>query len=197
VAGCRCEQTNISPSDRLPVFGGQFLFDLLFDKELFMLKRFVIPAIVVMALAAGCTDKGAQPGSPVAPDFTLQDMSGKTVKLSDQRGKVVLLEFWATWCPPCRAAVPGLEQLHNAYKDKGLVVLAVSMDEGGWDEVKSFVAEKHITYTVLKGTSTVAEQYQVRSIPMTLILNKEGKISGRYLGMGSDEDLEKDVKAVL
>ncbi len=162
-----------------------------------MLKRFVIPAIIVMALAAGCTDKGAQPGSPAAPDFTLQDMSGKTVKLSDQKGKVVLLEFWATWCPPCRAAVPGLEQLHKAYKDKGLVVLAVSMDQGGWDEVKSFVAEKHITYTVLKGTDTVGEQYQVRSIPMTLILNKEGKVSRRYLGMGSDEELEKDVKAVL
>jgi peroxiredoxin len=184
-------------SDRLPVFGGQFLFDLLFEKELFMLKRYIIPAIVVMALAAGCTDKGAQPGSLAAPDFTLQDMSGKTVKLSDQRGKVVLLEFWATWCPPCRAAVPGLEQLHKAYKDKGLVVLAVSMDQGGWDEVKSFVAEQHITYTVLKATDAVAEQYQVRSIPMTLILNKEGKISRRYLGMGSDEELERDVKAVL
>ncbi len=65
------------------------------------------------------------------------------------------------------------------------------------DEVKSFVAEQHITYTVLKGTDAVAEQYQVRSIPMTLILNKEGKISRRYLGMGNDEELEKDVKAVL
>jgi len=184
-------------SDRLPVFGGHFLFDLLFEKELFMLKRFVIPAIVVMALAAGCTDKGAQPGSLSAPDFTLQDMGGKTVKLSDQKGKVVLLEFWATWCPPCRAAVPGLEQLHKAYKDKGLVVLAVSMDQGGLDEIKSFVAEQHITYTVLKGTDAVAEQYQVRSIPMTLILNKEGKISRRYLGMGNDEEMEKDVKAVL
>jgi hypothetical protein len=71
------------------------------------------------------------------------------------------------------------------------------MDQGGWNEVKSFVAEQHITYTVLKATDAVAEQYQVRSIPMTLILNKEGKISRRYLGLGSDEEMEKDVKAFL
>jgi peroxiredoxin len=184
-------------SDRLPVFGGQFLFDLLFGKELRMLKRFVIPVIVVMALATGCHDKGAQPGSHAAPDFTLQDLDGKTVKLSDNKGKVVLLEFWATWCPPCRAAVPGLEQLHKAYKDRGLMVLAVSMDQGGWDEVKSFVAENHITYTVLKGTEAVMEQYKVRSIPMTLILDREGRIVSRYLGMGRDEELEKDVKTFL
>jgi peroxiredoxin len=162
-----------------------------------MLKKFIIPVIVVIALATGCTDKGALPGSGTAPDFTLQDLNGNTVKLSDNKGKIVLLEFWATWCPPCRAAVPGIEQLHKAYKDKGLVVLAVSMDQGGWDEVKSFVAEQHITYTVLKGTQSIMEQYHVRSIPMTLILNREGRIVSRYLGMGRDEELEKDVKSIL
>ncbi len=162
-----------------------------------MLKRLVILSIVVLTLAAGCMDKGAQQSVLTAPDFTLQDMNGKTVRLSDHKGKVVLLEFWATWCPPCREAVPGLEKLHNAYKDKGLVVLAVSMDQGGWDEVKSFISEHHITYTVLKGTDAVAEHYRVRAIPMMLILNKEGDISKRYLGMGSDDEVEKDVKAVL
>jgi len=171
-----------------------------------MLKRLVILSIVAMTLAAGCTDKGEQPGSPAgaakpeaaaAPDFTLQDMSGKTVRLSDYKGKVVLLEFWATWCPPCRMAAPGLEKLHKANKDKGLAVLAVSMDQGGWDDVKSFISEQHITYTVLKGNEDIAVQYQVRSIPMMLILNKEGKISRRYLGMGSDEELEKEIKALL
>ena len=160
------------------------------------MKRFVVLSIIVMALLAGCTDRGAQ-SDTMASDFSLQDMSGKTVRLSDYKGKVVLLEFWAAWCPPCRASVPGLEKLHKAYKDKGLVVLAVSMDEGGWDEVRSFITESGITYTVLKGTEDVAAKYQVRSIPMMLVLNKEGKISKRYLGMGSDEDLEKDIKAYL
>jgi len=76
-------------------------------------------------------------------------------------------------------------------------VLAVSMDEGGWDEVKSFISQHRITYSVLKGTDDVAVQYQVRSIPLILILNKEGKISKRYLGAGGDEDLEQDIKAIL
>ena len=160
------------------------------------MKRIIVLLIVVIALLAGCTDRGGQ-SDGVASDFSLKDMSGKTVRLSDYKGKVVLLEFWATWCPPCRASVPGLEKLHKAYKDKGLVLLAVSMDEGGWDEVQAYVKESGITYTVLKGTEDVATKYQVRSIPMMLVLNKEGKITKRYLGMGSDEDLETDIKASL
>jgi glutathione peroxidase-family protein len=94
-------------------------------------------------------------------------------------------------------SAPGLEKLHKAYKDKGLVVLAVSVDQGGWDAVKSFISELGITYTVLKGTDDVASEYQVRSIPMLLVLNKEGKITKRYLGYGGDEELEKDIKAIL
>jgi thiol-disulfide isomerase/thioredoxin len=182
--------------DRLPAFGGQFSFEDAFEKEMVPVKRFVVLSIVAIALFAGCTDRGA-PLDAMASDFTLQDMSGKTLRLSDFKGKVVLLEFWATWCPPCRASAPGLEKLYKAYKDKGLVLLAVSMDEGGWDEVKSFIRENGITYTVLKGTEDVAVKYQVRTIPLMLVLNKEGKISKRYLGMGSDEELEKDIKSYL
>jgi len=168
----------------------------LFEKEMLMVKRFVVLSIVAIALLAGCTDRGVQ-SDTMASDFSLQDMSGKTVRLSEYKGKVVLLEFWAAWCPPCRASVPGLEKLHKAYRDKGLVLLAVSMDGGGWDEVRSFIAESGITYTVLKGTEDVAIKYQVRSIPMMLVLNKEGRIAKRYLGMVGDEDLEKDIKANL
>jgi peroxiredoxin len=161
-----------------------------------MLNRISTVLIVSMALLFGCTSKSAQSDS-VPADFTLQDMGGKSIKLSDYKGKVVLIEFWATWCPPCRASVPGLEKLYKAYKDKGLVVLAVSMDEGGWDVVQSFVKEYGITYAVLKGTEDVAAQYQVRSIPMLLVVNREGRISKQYLGFGNDEDLEKVIKTYL
>jgi cytochrome oxidase Cu insertion factor (SCO1/SenC/PrrC family) len=78
-----------------------------------------------------------------------------------------------------------------------LVLLAVSMDEGGPDEVKSFIKERGITYTVLRGNEDVVTKYEVRSIPMILVLDKEGRIAKRYLGLGSDEDLEKDIKANL
>lgn len=162
-----------------------------------IVKRSALIFVLVAAFVAGCTDKSMPPDASTPFDFSLQDMTGKTVKLSDYTGKVVLLEFWATWCPPCRESVPGLEKLHKAYKDKGLVVLAVSVDNGGWDEVKSFIAQQGITYRVLKGTDEVSAEYRVRSIPMTLLVNRTGKIAKRYLGGGYDEDLEKDVKALL
>ena len=161
-----------------------------------MFRQFLAAVVVATAIMAGCTDRGGKSDARAA-DFSLQDLGGKNVKLSDYKGKVVLLDFWATWCPPCRASIPGLEKIHKAYKDRGLVILAVSLDEGGWDEVKSFIADSGITYTVLKGTDDVSEQYQVRSIPMILILDKEGRITKRYLGFGNEEDLEKDIKAVL
>jgi thiol-disulfide isomerase/thioredoxin len=151
---------------------------------------------LAFALLTGCVDKSDQPPAGTA-DFTLQDVNGKSVKLSDFKGKVVLLEFWASWCPPCRASVPGLERLHKAFKDKGLAVLAVSMDSGDWDVVKAFISDYGISYTVLKGTDEVAAQYSVRTIPTLLILNKEGKITKRYLGFGSEEELERDIKAAL
>jgi thiol-disulfide isomerase/thioredoxin len=169
---------------------------MMFDKEMVQVKRIVVLFIVVIALLAGCKDRGGR-ADTAASDFSLKDMNGKTVRLSDYKGKVVLLEFWATWCPPCRASVPGLEKLHKAYKDKGLVLLAVTMDMGGDDEVRSYIKESGITYTVLKGTEDVATKYQVRSIPMMLVLGKDGKIAKRYIGMGSDEDLETDIKAAL
>jgi thiol-disulfide isomerase/thioredoxin len=158
-------------------------------------KILAISAIFVLLLS--CTDRVAKSGGSMAPDFTLEELGGKNVTLSDMKGKVVLLEFWATWCPPCRASIPGIERLHEKYKDKGVVVLAVSMDDGGWDAVQSFVKEQGIKYTVLKGNDDVAVKYQVRSIPMLLVVDKEGKITRRYLGFGSDEDVESEIKAIL
>lgn len=162
-----------------------------------MSKGMVVLSFIVLVLAAGCPDKSAQSNFPAVTDFTLQDTRGESVRLSDYKGKVVLLEFWATWCAPCGPAVPVLERLHKAYKDKGLAVLAVSLDMGGWDALPPYINSNGITYRVLKGTSAVAIQYKVRSIPMFLVLNKEGKIVKRYFGMGSDEELEKDIKSYL
>ena len=159
-------------------------------------RNVFIMSFIVVALLFGCTSKSDQM-DVTAADFTLQDMSGNNVKLSHYRGKVVLLEFWATWCPPCRASIPGIEKMYKSLKDKGFVVLAVSMDEGDWNSVESFVRSYGITYPVLKGTDDVASKYRVRTIPLLLILDREGKISKRYLGFGMEDDLEKDVKALL
>jgi peroxiredoxin len=162
-----------------------------------MSRKYLVVSVIVLTILFGCSDKVAPSGGSKAADFSLQDMNGKNVRLSDYRGKVVLLEFWATWCPPCRASIPGIEKIFKAYKDKGLVVLAVSLDEGGWDSVKSFISKNGVTYTVLKGNDDVSESYQVRTIPMLLIVDKEGRISKRYLGFGSEDDLEKDINILL
>ncbi len=161
-----------------------------------MFRLRMAAVFLAFALLTGCVSKSDQPAASTS-DFTLQDVNGKSVKLSDFKGKVVLLEFWASWCPPCRASVPGLERLHKAFKDKGLAVLAVSMDSGDWDVVKAFISDYGISYTVLKGTDEVAAQYSVRTIPTLLILNKEGKITKRYLGFSSEDELERDIKAAL
>jgi len=159
-------------------------------------KAIVMVSIITLALFAGCTNKEKGGATAAAPDFTLQDISGKKVRLADLKGKVVMLEFWATWCPPCRAEIPAIERLHTQYSGKGLTILAIALDEGGWDEVKAFVAEQKISYPVLKGTEDVSTEYKIRLIPVTVLIDKEGNIKKQYMG-GSDEALEKEIKALL
>jgi thiol-disulfide isomerase/thioredoxin len=162
-----------------------------------MFKNLLAAAIVILALLPGCTSKEKESASAVAPDFTLQDLSGKKVTLSGLKGSVVLLEFWATWCPPCRESIPGIERLHKTYGGKGLTILAISYDEGGWDKVKDFVVEHKITYSVLKGTDDVSTKYLVRMIPAMYLVDKQGIIRKQYMGAGNDEELEKEIKALL
>jgi peroxiredoxin len=159
-----------------------------------MLKKAVAAVLLLAALMIACT-RAEKDGA--APDFTLKDLSGKNVKLSALKGRVVLVEFWATWCPPCRTSIPALEKLHRAYAAKGLTILAVSMDEGSWDDVRAFAKEEKMTYTVLQGTEEVSSQYAVRMIPATFLVDRQGTIQNRYLGEMSEERIEKDVQALL
>ncbi len=162
-----------------------------------MFKKGFVIFITASALLLGCTSRSDR-SSAVAADFKLQDLNGKTVRLSDFKGKPVLIDFWATWCPPCRASIPEIVKLDKTYSSKGLVVISVSLDEGDWDAVKAYAKEVGITYPVLKANEDVTSDFLVRSIPMVVIINKEGKVVKRYLGLtGDDDDLEQDVKAVL
>jgi peroxiredoxin len=162
-----------------------------------MFKNLLVAGIVILSLLFGCTSKEKATASAAAPDFTLQDLSGKKVSLSGLKGSVVLLEFWATWCPPCRSSIPGLERLHKAYGGKGLTILAISVDDGGWDNVSNFIAEHKITYSVLKGTDEVSTKYLVRMIPAMYLVDKQGIVRKQYMGAGDDEEIEKEIKALL
>ena len=94
-----------------------------------------------------------------APDFSLKDENGKTVKLSDYRGKVVLLNFWATWCGPCKVEIPWFMEFEQQYKDKGFAVLGVAMDDEGWQAVKPYLTERKVNYRMLLGDDSVTQLY--------------------------------------
>jgi cytochrome c biogenesis protein CcmG/thiol:disulfide interchange protein DsbE len=134
----------------------------------------------------------------MAPDFTLSDASGRTVTLSDFRGQVVLLNFWATWCIPCGAEIPSLMELQHAYRARGFQVVGVSVDEDGWKSVRPFIETRHVNYPVVIGNDALEHAYGgLESVPMTLIVDKSGRIAATHLGLCQKAEYEADIRAVL
>lgn len=119
----------------------------------------------------------------LAPEFQLTDMQGRTVALSDLRGKVVLLNFWATWCFPCRVEMPSMEEAYQRFRSQGLEILAVSVDEQGARVTKPFQEEKGLTFPILHDTDyQVGLTYGARSLPMTYLIDRQGIIKHRVFG---------------
>jgi peroxiredoxin len=134
----------------------------------------------------------------MAPDFTLNDATGQRVKLFEYRGKVVLLNFWATWCGPCKQEIPWFVEFQQTQEQRGFAVLGVSIDEDGWDSVKPYIEEKHINYPVMIGNDEVARLFGgLDSIPLTLIIDRSGRIAAIHAGLCRKDEYESDIKAVL
>jgi len=118
----------------------------------------------------------------VAPDFTLKDLNGNKVRLQDLRGKVVFLNFWATWCPSCRLEMPSMEKLHDELGDRGLVILAINYRESP-EEINAFFKEHGISLTVLLDEQGKAlDLYKAWSLPTTYLINRNGEIAGKVIG---------------
>jgi cytochrome c biogenesis protein CcmG/thiol:disulfide interchange protein DsbE len=133
-----------------------------------------------------------------APDFALKDADGHTVRLSDYRGKVVLLDFWATWCDPCRYEIPWFMDLERKQKDRGFAVLGVSMDDDGWEAVKPFITRLGVNYRILAGTDETAQLYGgIDALPTTFLIDREGKIAFVRVGLGNRRDFEDGVEQLL
>jgi peroxiredoxin len=133
-----------------------------------------------------------------APDFNLKDADGKSVKLSDYRGKVVLLNFWATWCGPCKIEIPWFMDFEQKYKDKNFAVLGVSLDDDGWESVKPYLEQKKINYRVMIGTEQVAQLYgDVDSLPTTFMIDREGRVAAVHVGLVSKSDYLHDILELL
>lgn len=167
------------------------------------LRLFALSAIF---FAAACTSTTTRAGSAVkaetarkaAPAFDLKDSEGKSVKLAEYKGKVVVLNFWATWCGPCKVEIPWFIDFETQYKDKGFAVLGVAMDEEGWDIIKPYIQQKKVNYRVLLGTDQVAQLYGgVESLPTTFILDREGKIASVHVGLVSKSEYQNDINQLL
>ena len=134
----------------------------------------------------------------VAPDFSLKDANGKTVHLSDYKGKVVLLDFWATWCGPCKLEIPWFMEFQRKNKDKGFEVIGISMDEDGWASVKPFISDMSINYRILVGSDTTVQLYGgVDALPTTFLIDREGKIAAVHVGLASKRDFENGIEELL
>jgi peroxiredoxin len=135
-----------------------------------------------------------------APDFTLKDINGKSMSLSSFKGKVVLLNFWATWCPPCRAEIPAMNKLNQLLKNKGLVILAVSTDRSV-DDVKDFLSSVPVNFTVVTDEKLAVTRnlYKVFMVPTTFLIDKRGIIVKKYFGERNwtEPEIIKEIEALL
>jgi len=166
-----------------------------------MLRRIFVGialgVVLVIAFLVWPTGVPASNVRKTAPNFTLSDSKGTSVRLSDYKGRVVLLDFWATWCHGCKIEIPWYMEFQNKYKDKGLSVIGVSMDEDGWKSVKPFLEEKKMNYTVVVGNADLAKLYGVDQLPVTLLIDRDGKIADSHAGIVDKNAFEKEIALLL
>jgi peroxiredoxin len=174
----------------------------------FALMVVVVAGLLMLAkyrLAARLTLPGG-PASPAtatapghhAPDFMLTDLQGHNVRLSDLRGKAVVLNFWATWCPPCKQEIPWFVDLQKRYSGQGLQIVGVSMDDGDPKDVVKFAAENSINYPILIGQDKVADEYGgIEYLPTTFYIGRNGVVVDRVFGQAGREEIEQDIQRAI
>jgi peroxiredoxin len=169
----------------------------------------VVVAALLLAAKHRLDTRRAQPGGAAgtaaastpghhAPDFVLTDLQGKTVKLSDLRGKAVVLNFWATWCPPCNQEIPWFVDLQKRYGSQGLQIVGISMDDGDPKDVVKFAAQHSINYPILYGQDKVADLYGgIDYLPTTFYIDRNGVVMDRVFGQAGRDEIEKDIQAAV
>jgi cytochrome c biogenesis protein CcmG/thiol:disulfide interchange protein DsbE len=163
----------------------------------------VLAAVALFSCAGQSTSKTqgkvkAVSSRKPAPDFSLKDPDGKVVRLADYRGKVVLLNFWATWCGPCKIEMPWFIEFERRYKDRGFAVIGVSMDEEGWPVVKPFITNMAVNYRVVQGDDTTAELYGgVEALPTSFLIDREGRIAQTLVGLHGRDEFDHGIQELL
>jgi len=154
--------------------------------------------LLIAILTAAPRTLAQPPAETTAPAWTLRDLAGKPVNSDQFKGKVVVIDFWATWCPPCRKEIPGFVDLHRRYADKGLVIVGIALDRMGPSAIKTFVEKFGMKYPVVIGDARIAETFGgIEAIPTTFVIDRTGKIVGKHVGYEGRETFEKEIKPLL
>ncbi|MBV8072113.1 MAG: TlpA family protein disulfide reductase [Acidobacteriaceae bacterium] len=177
------------------------------------MRRLTLPAAIVLiaigifsfdsctgskSKAAGEASKAAEAARKPAPNFTLRDENGAAVSLADYKGKVVLLNFWATWCGPCQIEIPWFEQFEQQYKSQGFAVLGVSMDDDGWQAVKPFVVTHKVNYRILLGNDSIGQLYGgLDALPTSFIIDREGRLAYTHVGLAGKNEYLSEIQSLL
>jgi cytochrome c biogenesis protein CcmG/thiol:disulfide interchange protein DsbE len=163
-----------------------------------VLAPLILAGLILLSSCSTTRVRAANNRKPAA-EFTLKDANGRSVKLSDYRGKVVLLNFWATWCGPCTLEIPWFIEFEQQYKAQGFAVLGVSMDEDGWSAIKPFVDEHKMNYRVLLGNDMVSQLYGgVDSLPTTFIIDQDGKVAfPPHIGLINKSEYVSEIQSLL
>jgi thiol-disulfide isomerase/thioredoxin len=164
-------------------------------------------AILAMLATGKFLDRTHRHGAPklvgdargiTAPNFELATLDGQRVKLSDYRGKAVLLNFWATWCGPCKVEMPWFVELQKKYGNDGLVILGIAMDDSETPKIAQFASEMGVNYPVLLGTDKVSEEYgNVEYLPTSFYIDRQGKIVGKGTGLLGRGEIEENIQKAL
>jgi len=152
---------------------------------------------IASAQSAGVAKIQPEPERHPAPEFQLRDPAGKKVNLKQYRGKIVLLDFWATWCHGCKEEIPWFADFERKYSAKGLRVIGVSLDGDGWKVVRPFLAGADIPYRIVLGDDAVAKQYGIENMHDTFLIDRRGKIAASYTGMVDRANVEDNIRAML
>jgi cytochrome c biogenesis protein CcmG/thiol:disulfide interchange protein DsbE len=165
------------------------------------MKRSFLTWFLILSISTGaafllsrCSSGEKEPSLASAPDFSLKSFDGREITLSQLKGKVVLLDFWATWCGPCKESIPHLIQLYKNYREKGFEVVGMNVDKGDGETVRRFVTSMDIPYPVIIAPEDVVRSYRVTGIPVIFLIDKKGMIRQKVVGFSGAIAKQLDTK---